>query len=234
MEVITIEETASKTIMEKLDLIADYIMQTKKNNTLEDDWLDNYAVCELLKISTRTLQRLRANNTIEHVKMGGKVYFQVKEIKRILQENIIHRNLNDFEQAIKNGADAVLVGHLLIMGVTGMYPASLSRKFITKYLRAKYRYNGLVVTDDLKMRAIKFFYGPDTAVRKAFEAGNDIIVFRFNKDEEQRVLDKIESLVKTGKIKENRINKSVKRILKIKACKNNVHQIEQEDEEEGR
>ena len=84
-----------------------------------------------------------------------------------------------------------------------MYPASLSRKFITKYLRAKYRYNGLVVTDDLKMRAIKFFYGPDTAVRKAFEAGNDIIVFRFNKDEEQRVLDKIESLVKTGKIKEN-------------------------------
>ena len=102
MEVITIEETASKTIMEKLDLIADYIMQTKKNNTLEDDWLDNYAVCELLKISNRTLQRLRANNTIEHVKMGGKVSFQVKEIKRILQENIIHRNLNDFEQAIKN------------------------------------------------------------------------------------------------------------------------------------
>ena len=102
MEVITIEETAFKTIMEKLDLIADYIMQTKKNNTLEDDWLDNCAVCELLKISNRTLQRLRANNTIEHVKMGGKVYFQVKEIKRILQENIIHRNLNDFEQAIKN------------------------------------------------------------------------------------------------------------------------------------
>ena len=102
MEVITIEETAFKTIMEKLDLIADYIMQTKKNNTLEDDWLDNYAVCELLKISNRTLQRLRANNTIEHVKMGGNVYFQVKEIKRILQENIIHRNLNDFEQAIKN------------------------------------------------------------------------------------------------------------------------------------
>ena len=85
MEVITIEETAFKTIMEKLDLIADYIMQTKKNNTLEDDWLDNYAVCELLKISNRTLQRLRANNTIEHVKMGGTVYFQVKEIKRILQ-----------------------------------------------------------------------------------------------------------------------------------------------------
>ena len=91
------------------------------------------------------------------------------------------------------------------------------------------------------MRAIKFFYGPDMAVRKAFEAGNDIIVFRFNKDEERRVLDKIEYLVKTAKIKESRINKSVKWILKIKEKYNisdlqsfdgvNVEEINKEIEE---
>ena len=126
------------------------------------------------------------------------------------------RNVEIGIEAIKCGADAVLVGHLLIRNVTGIYPASLSRKFITKYLRRKYRYNGLIVTDDLKMRAIKFLYGPDLAVKKAFESGNDIIVFRFNKDEEQRVLDKIINLVTIGKIKESRINKSVKRIIQIK------------------
>lgn len=59
-------------------------------------------------------------------------------------------------------------------------------------------------------------YGPDLAVRKAFEAGNDIIVFRFNQEEEQRVLDKIINLVEIGKIKEGRINRSVKRIIQIK------------------
>lgn len=100
MEVITIESKAFKEIIEKLDLIADYIMQTKKNNLADNDWIDNFEVCSLLKISNRTLQRLRADNKIEHVKMRGKVYFQIKEIKRILQENIIHRNLNEFEQAI--------------------------------------------------------------------------------------------------------------------------------------
>ena len=57
----------------------------------------------------------------------------------IPMKKIENEDMYPFEQAIKNGADAVLVGHLLIMGVTGMYPASLSRKFITKYLRAKYR-----------------------------------------------------------------------------------------------
>ena len=121
-----------------------------------------------------------------------------------------------FEQAIKNGADAILVGHLLIKNITGIYPASLSRKFITKYLMRKYRYKGLIITDDLKMRAIKFLYGPSLAVKKAFEAGNDVIVFRFNKDEEQKVLDRIINLTTTGKIKESRINRSVKRIIEIK------------------
>jgi beta-N-acetylhexosaminidase len=131
-------------------------------------------------------------------------------------DKIEKEDMYPFEQAIKNGADAILVGHLLIKNITGMYPASLSRKFIAKNLRIKYRYNGLVITDDLKMRAIRFIYGPDIAVRKAFEAGNDIIVFRFKKDEEKRVIEKIISLVKKGKIKENRINKSIKRIIKMK------------------
>ena len=121
-----------------------------------------------------------------------------------------------FKQAIKEGADALLVGHLLIKKTTGIYPASLSRKFITNYLRKKYRFRGLIITDDLKMKAIKLLYGPDLAVEKAFKAGNDIIVFRFNSSEEKRVIDKITNLVKKGKIKESQINRSVRRILKIK------------------
>ena len=131
-------------------------------------------------------------------------------------KNIEKEDMYPFEQAIKSGADAILVGHLMIRGVTGIYPASLSKKFISKYLRMKYKYNGLVITDDLKMRAIKFVYGADLAVKKAFEAGNDIIVFRFSKEEEKRVIEKITNLVKHKKIKEARINKSIKRIIKIK------------------
>lgn len=131
-------------------------------------------------------------------------------------EDLQNEDMYPFEQAIKQGADAILVGHLLLRKITGIYPASLSRKFITTYLRKKYRYNGLVITDDLKMKAIKLIYGADSAVEKAFKAGNDIIVFRFSHSEEIRILDKITHLVKKGKIKEYRLNRSVKRILKTK------------------
>lgn len=131
-------------------------------------------------------------------------------------ENLEKEDMYPFAEAIKSGAEAILVGHLLIKNVTGVYPASLSRKFIYKYLRKKYRYNGVIVTDDLKMKAIKMIYGADRAVKKAFEAGNDIIVFRFNSVEEKRAIDNIISLTQKGKIKETRINKSVKRIVKLK------------------
>ena len=131
-------------------------------------------------------------------------------------ENLQNEDMYPFEQAIKEGADAILVGHLLIKKLTGIYPASLSRKFITNYLRKKYRFKGLIITDDLKMKAIKLLYGSDLAVEKAFKAGNDIIVFRFNNNEEKRVIDKITNLVKKGTIKESQINRSVRRIIKIK------------------
>jgi len=121
-----------------------------------------------------------------------------------------------FTQAINNGADCLLVGHLLIKNATGLHPASLSRKFISRYIRKKYKYNGLIFTDDLKMRAIKLIYGPINAVVTAFKAGNDVIIFRFNNQEEKKALDKVAKLVSSGRIKESRINKSVKRIIKLK------------------
>lgn len=121
-----------------------------------------------------------------------------------------------FEQAIKNNADCLLVGHLLLRNITGLYPASLSRKFISKYIRKKYKYNGVIFTDDLKMRAIKFLYGTVNSVVKAFYAGNDIVIFRFTQNDEKNAIEKILKLVNSGKIKESRINRSVKRILVLK------------------
>ena len=140
-----------------------------------------------------------------------------------------------FGKAIKHGVDAILVGHLKVKKETGIYPASLSRKFIINKLRKKYRYKGLIISDDLKMKAVKIFYGPFLAIRKAFEAGNDIIIFRFNKLEEKIAIKKILKLVKKNKIKEYRINRSVKRILEIKQRYNlsDTEEIEKVDIEKA-
>lgn len=128
-------------------------------------------------------------------------------------DEIKNNDIVPFEIAIKNGADAMLVGHLVIPKITKSNPASLSKVFIGKYIRKRYKYNKLLITDDLKMKAIKIFYGEIRAVKKAFEAGNDIIVFRYKKNKEEKT---IQSLLNLYDKNIGRVNRSVIRILKEK------------------
>jgi len=104
MEVITIESQAYKKLEEKIDLIIKYISsQVKKaEETPEDGWVDSYEVCTFLKVSTKTLQRLRAANTITYSKIRGKNFYKISEIQRMLNENIIRRNDEHFQNLIKN------------------------------------------------------------------------------------------------------------------------------------
>lgn len=177
---------------------------------------------EVAKYGITVMQELQKQgiiSVVKHFPGHGSTNIDSHYLLPIVTSNIEDLQKEDmypFEQAINKGADAILVGHLLIKKITGTYPASLSRKFITNYLRKKYRFKGLIITDDLKMKAIRLLYGPNLAIEKAFKAGNDIIIFRFNSSVEKKVIDRITNLVKKGKIKESQINRSVRRILKIK------------------
>lgn len=180
---------------------------------------DKESVAKYGIATMKALQKQGIISVIKHFPGHGSTTKDSHYFLPIITKNfkdLENEDMYPFEQAIKNGADCLLVGHLLLKNITGFYPASLSRKFIYKYIRKKYKYNGVIFTDDLKMRAIKFLYGSVNSVIKAFYAGNDIIIFRFNKDEEKNAIEKILKLVNSGKIKESRINRSVKRIINLK------------------
>jgi beta-N-acetylhexosaminidase len=55
-------------------------------------------------------------------------------------------------------------------------PASLSREIVTQLLRDEFRYEGLIMTDDLDMGAILNEYDLDETIRLAIEAGNDWVM----------------------------------------------------------
>lgn len=131
------------------------------------------------------------------------------------KESLEKEDLIPFNKAIENGADALLVGHLRIKGVTHGLPATMSKSFIRKYIRKKNKFNGVIITDDVRMKAVKILYGKKKALEKAFIAGNDIVLFKYNLGDE-KLIDKIINDVKIGKINIGKINRSVKRILKLK------------------
>ena len=121
-----------------------------------------------------------------------------------------------FIDAIKNDADAIMVGHLLIKDVDKRYPASLSKRFIQKYLIEKYKYKGLIITDELKMLAIQLHYSEKKAVEKAIEAGNDIIMIGLSTNRIRKIIKYIIKKVQKGKIDIKRIEESAEKIISMK------------------
>ena len=102
MEVITIESQAFKSLMSKVDTIFDYVISQQNTNDEEDSWVDSYEVCTFLKISDRTLQRLRSENKINYSQIRGKNYYKISEIKRMMEENLIRRSEEYLQDLIQN------------------------------------------------------------------------------------------------------------------------------------
>ena len=73
MEVITIESQAYKNLMSKVDTIFDYVISQQNIQDEEDSWVDNYEVCTFLKMSDRTLQRLRSEKKSTIPVLEGKL-----------------------------------------------------------------------------------------------------------------------------------------------------------------
>ena len=103
MEVITIDSKAFKKLMEKLDALSDYICSMKKPPEENDDesWVDSHEVCDFLKISERTLQRLRSDGKITFTCLGGKYYYQISEIKKLLKARVIKSTEACFQELIQ-------------------------------------------------------------------------------------------------------------------------------------
>lgn len=156
-------------------------------------------------------------------------HFRIPKITQKI-EILETEDMLPFEKAIKEGADSIMVGHLILKDVDRKYPASLSKKVIQTYLIEKYHYTGLIMTDDLKMMAIRLHYNMKRAVKKAIEAGNDIIMIGLPYKKVKKIISYITKQVKKGKIEIERINKSVEKIQKMKE----KYQIQDKRVEKGR
>jgi hypothetical protein len=104
MEVITIESQAFKKLQVKINTIAKFVaaIQAKAEEEPEDGWVDSYEVCTFLKISSKTLQRLRTSNSICFSRIRGKHFYRISEIQRLLNDNIIRRSDEHLQDLIKN------------------------------------------------------------------------------------------------------------------------------------
>ena len=119
-----------------------------------------------------------------------------------------------FAQAQENNIDMIMVAHISLPNIVGdNTPCSLSHLMIADYLRNDMGYDGIVITDALNMEAVTDIYDNKTMAVMAVDAGNDILLMPRNI---QDAHDAIREAVDAGTITEERINESVRRIIKAK------------------
>ncbi len=129
-----------------------------------------------------------------------------------------------FEQAIKKGADVVMVAHILLPALDSTYPASLSEKVVTDILRKQLDFNGIIMTDDMTMEAITDNYQTGAAAVQAVKAGSDIVLVAHRYDQIVKAIEAVKTAVLNGEISEERIDESVERIMTLKK-KYNIEDI---------
>ncbi len=117
-------------------------------------------------------------------------------------------------------ADTIMTAHIFNANLDPKYPATLSQNIITGILREQLKYDGVVISDDMQMGAIRNDYGFEQAVELALNAGVDMLAIAnnlvYDPDIGARAVSIIKQLVQAGKISKQRIEESYQRIMQLK------------------
>ncbi len=117
---------------------------------------------------------------------------------------------------------AVMTAHIVNKSLDNTKrPATLSKQIVTGMLREFLQFDGLIISDDMQMGAIRNEYGLREAIRLTIEAGVDMLMFANNVSHDDRIsASAIHSLIKDllfeGLITREQIYESYKRVIKLK------------------
>ncbi|MGK7370943.1 MAG: glycoside hydrolase family 3 N-terminal domain-containing protein, partial [Candidatus Halalkalibacterium sp. M3_1C_030] len=131
------------------------------------------------------------------------------------------KELVPYQNLIDSGtADIVMTAHIFNAKLDSTYPATLSKPIITGILRDSLEFEGVVMSDDLQMKAIRTQYGLKETIKMSIQAGVDILSFANNSIFDAEITAKahriIKELVEEKTITEKRIDQSYQRIMKLK------------------
>jgi beta-N-acetylhexosaminidase len=126
--------------------------------------------------------------------------------------------LEPYKELIKKGSvDMIMTAHVFNKKLDERYPATLSHKINTDLLREKLDFDGVIISDDMQMKAISKHYNLKQSVTLSINSGVDILLFanQLAKQDTDELVETILKQVKNGSIPFERIKKSNERISKL-------------------
>lgn len=178
---------------------------------------DPQLVARMVSATVRGLQEGGVSATLKHFPGHGDSSGDSHEGPVSLPhdlERLRTVELAPFIAGIAAGSDLVLTAHIAFPAITGTDdPATFSRELLENVLRRDFGFEGAVITDSLIMNAITDLALPDEAAVRAIQAGADLLLQPPNPFAAR---DGIVRAVAEGSITPERLDLSVRRVLRIK------------------
>lgn len=123
-------------------------------------------------------------------------------------------HIGPFKEAVKSGVSAMMISHVSFPRIDGDKPATLSKAIISDLLKDTLGFSGIVLTDDLRMKALTKNYKPEDSAVLALQAGADMLMYTGG--DFKAVRDAVVKAVRDGILPESRLDDAVGRVVKTK------------------
>jgi beta-N-acetylhexosaminidase len=124
--------------------------------------------------------------------------------------------MQPFRKAIEAGVGTIMMAHVLYPELDADRPASLSPAVVTGILRGQMRYDGVVLTDDLEMKAVADRWGPGPSAVLAVLAGCDVIPVCQSHDAQVEAIEAVIRAVETEEIPWKQLEDGDRRVRLLK------------------
>ena len=178
-------------------------------------------VDDVSKMGINYMKELKNNKIIPVIKHfpghGASVFDSHVLVPYIFNyQEILNKHIRPFKNAINNGCEVIMMGHLVIRKLTRCLPASISSNFINKYLRHELSYNGLIMTDEINMLRKNIFYR-GIYLKKVLVSDNDVILIKI-KDEHEgfKIINRYKEILLNNIECGKKLDNSVKRVINLK------------------
>lgn len=124
--------------------------------------------------------------------------------------------LEPFRRVIRARLDFVMSSHILFKNIDPDWPASLSEIFLTDILRGSLRYRGLIISDDLDMKALTKHHSKGDIAVRALQAGTNVLLYCNEPDSPPTAIDAIEKAVADGALPEKTVSDNAAAVVGLK------------------
>ena len=124
-----------------------------------------------------------------------------------------------FRKALRSRVDMVMTSHILFKNIDPKWPVTLSPLFLKDMIRKEMKYKGLIITDDLDMKALAKHYDKAEIPVRAFEAGADLLLYCNEPGSPPIAIESVVDAIAQGRLDKNEMDAIHRKVLDLKKIK---------------